>query len=368
MSEPLNSLGGPVDGEPSSGSDFSGEIAEAADALERQLPPAGGETEGGAPAAEKSPQPGAAKPPRAEKYQALQRGARGRFQRERRELERRRAQEADLNRRLEAQNEILKNTLEALRQARGGAAEPEEIPDPAVDPAGYQKWITAKIEGTTGAALKPLLDDLQFRRDEISRLTAEREQHEGLEQQRGELISQFEDWHYQYEQESPELAAGAADRVVAFREVMGDVFKGAGAPPQLFDQWLFALSRYAEAGGDNPVAFIDAVLCGIAERFGLEPDTGGGNGSGNGNGHSPTVRAPSEPARVAAVRARAGSVASAAPRQAARAAQHQSEARDLLEGGVTDLGQIKAAALRDAGGNPALAAKLLATLLQQPGA
>lgn len=275
------------------------------------------------------------------------------------------ARQAEYDRRIAEQNELMKAMVEHLR----GQQKPmeEEIPDAALDPAGFAKWLKAQNE----SAVRPILEHLE----RMQTLEGQRQQEQVLHQQRQEqareIQTSLEDFEAAYLDAAPEVAAGCRERATSMRQALVEGFTESGLEPAAAAEragYLYLLiAREAEERGENPVAAIDAFVVGIARAFGLEP--GGGPpaaGTGNGGGHYQPPQ-PSEAARLAEVQRRSAAASNAGPRVPARETAPGSELKELIGAGVTDINALRAAALRDSHGDMQAASYAMSRALQ-PGA
>lgn len=256
-------------------------------------------------------------------------------------------------------NAVMQQMLDHLRGLQG--PKEEEIPDP-LDPR-FGAWLKEQNEklltGALDERLRPALDFIAEQRERAEQTAQEQQDQEHREGVARAITSDLESFEQQYLQEAPDVAVGSRDRLETMREHLMGSFVDAGEDPGraqgLCDSWIYAIAADARSRGENPVAKIDAVLTALAMRLGgLEP-VGQGDGpvTWGGNGHQPPPPpAPrNETSRLAAVQQRARASATAAPRVASRENQPKSELQELVRAGVVEMKRLKAAALRDAGGN-----------------
>lgn len=291
-------------------------------------------------------------------YRKLQTGYRERQRLKDQELRERRQLQTEYERRIEAQNALMEQQLEVLRAQR--PAEEEEVPDPALDPAGFAKWQ----RGLIAEAMKPVLEAQQWTRQQVETVQQARQQEAQQQEHVQQRVAQFEAWEREYQEASPELAYGGRERFESMRSVVGGAFADIGSPPEMGDLFFRAMAEQAERAGENPVAYIDGWVTALAARFGMEPI-----GPGE-EGHQPAPVAAAAPtpqqaelARLQAVRTRSAPAGNAAPRVVGRQPQAQSDLQDLFRAGVQDINQLRAAALRDSHGDMAAAANALNSLL-----
>jgi hypothetical protein len=324
------------------------------------------------PTAAPEPQAAQPPPPPAPSWHDRQRqateGWRQRQQAKTRELQERRAREAELtearaemDRRLEAQNKILQDTLAALRGKNG---DQEEIPDPALDPAGFQKWLQTQQQ----SALQPILADIEARNQRIQ----EFEQQRALEAQQQEAQQQrqaaFQQYEREYQEIAPDVAYGSRERVSSVMELLTETYATSGYEnPERYTLAFFnSIAAAAEANGDNPVAAIDRWCTAYAAQMGFVPVDPGDPLDWSEAAPPAPVQPPPRPAqeadRLAAVQRRAAAAGNAAPRVQGWTTPERSETRDLWNSGVTDMRQIQAAALRETKGNMRAAADLINSL------
>lgn len=258
-------------------------------------------------------------------------------------------------------NAVMQQMLDHLRGLQG--PKEEEIPDP-LDPR-FGAWLKEQNEklltGALDERLKPALDFIAEQRERAQQTAQEQQDQEHREGVARAITSDLESFEQQYLQEAPDVAIGSRDRLETMREHLMGSFVDAGEDPGraqgLCDSWIYAIAADARSRGENPVAKIDAVLTALAMRLGgLEPVGQGDDVAwgGNGHGHQPPPPPPAprnETSRLAAVQQRARASAPAAPRVASRENQPKSELQELVRAGVVEMRRLKAAALRDAGGN-----------------
>lgn len=320
-------------------------------------------------AAEEQP----AAPPRAALRQQATQGWRQRQQARDRELRERRALQEGYESRLAEANRLNMAALEALRSG-APAPQEEEIPDPTLDPVGFARYMRESNQRAIQEALKPLMDAEQARREADQQRWQEGQRTAAQSEAVAARRELQDDWRAAYEQDAPDLAAGFDDRYIFMHEKVSGAWTGLchpGDEATLTNTQFGAVMRYAEAVGANPVMFLDAWMENLAGQFGWSPAGGAVGGAapapvnGNGNGHQPAAE--TEIDRLAKVRQRASGATSAAPRQPGRATTTRSELQDLLRGGVRDIPQLQAAAIKDAGGDRGKAAILMQQAAAQVG-
>lgn len=328
------------------------------------------------PGSTPSPKPAAPPPvetkpttsPRSEGYRRLQEGAKGRFQREKRELQERRTRQAQMEEQVRQSNALLEKQLEVMKGLRPPEQE-EKAPDFMLDPDGFAAWTVGKTEAAIQAALKPVLEAEERRQAQVDQIIQEREQAAHVEAATNQLIDQYQTWEQEYIRDAPELAVGFQERFHTMRDmILAPAFEDAGYSPQeaqdRVNLWFHAISQGAAQEGRQPAAVLDAFFAGIARQFGHEP-IGLDDVGDNGNGHQPAPRRPSETERQVNVQRRAAGAASAAPRVAARTPQTSSMLDDLYRGGERDRNALLSAAMKDAHGDPRIAAVALQRLAAQ---
>ncbi len=347
-------------------------LDDATELLESVMEKTGGgrETSGDAPAPAPrqatSPAPGEApaKPGRFENYRGYQ--ARQTEGYKRRQAEQRRQYHEAVDWRRQAQeqivqqNKVMEQTLELLRKQNPEQA--AEIPD-ALDPR-FPAWLQEQMASKVAEVNKPLLEWVQQQQEERQQTLLQQQQEQERQQVAEHITGTYQGYQAEYEQQAPEMAHGFLDRFETARTLKANTFSRMGydseTAQKMGDMQLFAIGRAAEAVGENPVAAIDAYVCAEMAAYGFEPIEPGDDPQAVWN--PPPQR--TETSRLAAVQQRARPAASAAPRVASRAQQPASELQELVRGGVTPdskggLRQLRAAALRDAGGDMAAAAMAL---------
>lgn len=282
-----------------------------------------------------------------------------------RELRERRALQEQYEARMAETNRLAAQALEALRAGRPPVQEePEEIPDPVLDPPGFYRWLQAQNQRAIQEALKPITEAEQARQQAQQQRWQESQRSEAQNEAIAARREMQDDWMAAYRQDAPDLAAGFDDRYVFMHERVSGAWSGLAQPGDeatLTNLQFGAVMRYAEEVGTNPVMFLDAWFENLAGQFGWGlAGAPAGSGSASAPVHQPAAAAASEVDRLAKVRARANGATSAAPRQPGRATTTRSELQDLLRAGVSDINQLRAAALKDSGGNMQQAAVMLA--------
>jgi len=278
----------------------------------------------------------------------------------------------------ERTQQLLREAAELVRQRN---TPQEEIPDPTLDPAGFAKWLQAQNASGLDERLKPLMDHFTKHNDTLQRLEEHRAMEAQERQQIAEEADRFRGWAAEYQREHPQLAHGAPERFATGRNLLKEGFEAVGWKDAQgrADRVIAQIAWEAGEEGGNGAAAIDAffnsliygvskqlVDAGLLEHPILPASPGNGNG-GAAHAGPQLASQPSEAQRLAEVRRRAAPAASAAPqqRESAPPAQH-SEARELYLAGVGDQkggwGRIKAAAIRDCGGDERAAVKLINSL------
>lgn len=330
----------------------------------------------GQPGGQPPAQPGAS---RLDGYRRMQTGFRGRMEARNRELRALKDERERLQGVLGSNNETMRGILETIRKQREGGEGEAEMPDPALDPAGFAAWQDARLAKLLDERLGPVVKDVETRREREEREAQERQQAEQQQAQAQEFLGHLEADAAAYEEMAPELAAGATDRVASFRGLLADAFTDAYGDPQQGNQvanlFVRGVAIHARNMGQNMAAAVDAAVTGMIVRMGeafgipIEPDGLGGEmggGNGHGNGHQPAPQPQNnggEIARLERVRQRARGAANAAPALPARDSAPAGKLQDLVRAGVTDVRQLHRAALQDAHGNMMEAQRLLGQLL-----
>lgn len=318
------------------------------------------------PAPGQQPSGEAPKPSRFDQYRQLQttnqQGYRQRHQQQqakaREAIEwRRQAQEQIVQ-----QNQVMQQTLELLK--RQNPEQAEQIPD-VLDPK-YSTWLQEQLGKQYSEINRPVLEYIQAQQAREQE-TLQRQQAEFEQQQVAQHItSTYQSYQAEYEQTAPEMAHGFGDRFQTARSLKAATFSRMGydqeTAQKMGDMQLFAIGRAAEAVGENPVAAIDAYVCAEMGAYGFEPIGPDDDAHAQAAWTPPPPR--TETSRLARVQERARPAAGNTPRVASRVQQPTSELQELVRGGVTPdskegMRQLRAAALRDAGGNMAAAAVAL---------
>lgn len=349
------------------------------------------------PAAAPEPPPAAPQhqaPRFAEGLKKFQGGYKGRIQRDRAETQRLRSLE-DRYTQSQAETARLLQAATDVMRAKGVAEPEEEIPDPVLNPAEFQKWLLGKHSATVTDALKPVLAAMARQEERFTHLEQSRAAQAEDQERHEAATQQFLAWERDYQQESPDLAAGARERYTATRDAFGRALGPAGVESelqqQLAEMHLFAVASGADRSGHNGVAAMDGFAYGLYREYyemvrqdlavdGIQipPFEGGGAAPAPvatttpiapavASAPAPMAAGPSEIDRLRAVQQRTAVVGNAAPRVAGRAADGSSELQRLYRGGVRDPLALRATALKEAGGNMALASKLISGLIDEMG-
>lgn len=279
----------------------------------------------------------------------------------------------------------------ALTQKPG---EQEPPPDPFVDFAAFQAWQAKQQDAALDARLKPLMD--YFQQSQQKEQAAAQQQYHSQQQQEhiSRTTSSLQEAHAAYAQQSPEQAYGAEERISFGLETLTDVFSGGLGWTQdaanLAGKMTLAVAQYAQAGGENPAAAVDAFYTNLTQVIGesirshyaalgydlpaIMPATPGGDSWDGGQQQidpapfqqrqiDPAAR---ENARLQAVRQRSTGVASPRPRQPARGnnAQPQSRAHALANdyaraGRPVDWDAVQRQATAESGGNKMMALRIM---------
>jgi len=279
----------------------------------------------------------------------------------------------------------------ALSQKPG---EQEEPPDPFTDWAGFQAWQAKQQDAALDARLKPLMD--YFQQSKAKEEAAAQQQYHGQQQQEqiSQTTSALQEAHAAYAEQFPELAHGAEERISFGLEALTSVFSNGLGWTQdganLAGKVTLAVAQYAQAGGENPAAAVDAFYTNLIQEVGesirghyaalgydlpeiMPASPGGYQEQDPGYLQQPYQQAPQqldpsarENARLQAVRQRSQGVASPRPRQPARGAnaQPQSRAHALANdyrraNRPVDWDQVQRLATQESGGNKMMALKIM---------
>lgn len=280
----------------------------------------------------------------------------------------------------------------ALTQKPG---EQEPPPDPWTDFPAFQAWQAKQQDAALDARLKPLMD--YFQQTQQREQSAAQQQFHSQQQQEhiARTTSSLQEAHAAYAQQHPELAHGAEERISFGLEALTSVFSNGLGWTQdganLAGKVTLAVAQYAQAGGENPAAAVDAFYTNLIQEVGesirghyaalgydlpeILPATPGGYQEQDGGyqqqpyqpQYQPQVNpAARENARLQAVRQRSQGVASPRPRQPARGnnAQPQSRAHALANdyaraGREVDWNAVQRLATQEAGGNKTMALRIM---------
>jgi len=259
---------------------------------------------------------------------------------------------------LARQNELNQSLLQLLQ--RMSPAEKEAIPDP-LDP-NFGTWLQKQLGAAMDERLSPILER-QRQADEAWQAQQQAQQEAEQTRAMGESISgHFQMREAEYLEHVPS-AEGVRERIEATREFLAQAFTMAGTPQEVAQQradaQLFLIGHEAETQGHNGVAAMDAYAVALLTQAGwLDP------GADRGRQQQQYQPPPQTDAgRLARVQQRARPAASSSPRVAARNHSKPSELETLFAAGETNLRTLRAAALRETGGNMEQAAVLLNGLL-----
>lgn len=391
MSDDLIPMGNDLGGDgPSFSPDTSAPDAGADDhglaGLDQALGGGGGQqfTPAPAQAPQQRPQPQTGQ--RAGAYRHAQRTWSQRNRERNQQLEQLRAEREGYAAQMREVAELLKGVAGSFPQQQKTDEPP---PDPMLDPGGFQAWWTKQNSSMLDERLKPLMDNFAAIKANQD-AAAQREQQSYQQQQ---MVQQTEGMlvnaQRAYEEQFPELAYGAEDRITSGLETLSRVFEnqlGWGSDGAAMAQRVtLAIAQYAQAGGENPAAAVDAFYTGLIQEVadglhefyaaqGIElPPFFVQMGQG---AQQPTYQpapAPQQPnpaarenQRLQQVRQRAQNVANPRPRQPARGSGNQptSQAWALAAsyraaGQSVDWNRVAQVAKQEAGGNLKLAQQIM---------
>lgn len=279
----------------------------------------------------------------------------------------------------------------ALTQKPG---EQEPPPDPWTDFPAFQAWQAKQQDAALDSRLKPLMD--YFQQSKAQEQAAAQQQFHSQQQQEhiSRTTSLLQDSHASYAQQFPEQAHGSEERITFGLEALTSVFSNGLGWTQdganLAGKVTLAVAQYAQAGGENPAAAVDAFYTNLIQEVGesirghyaalgydlpaIMPVTPGGNSWDGGQQQidpallqqrqgDPAAR---ENARLQAVHQRSQGVASPRPRQPARGnnAQPQSRAHALANdyrqaNRPVDWDAVQRQATAEAGGNKTMALRIM---------
>ncbi len=284
--------------------------------------------------------------------------------------------------------DLMKQTV-ALTQKPG---EQEPPPDPFTDWAGFQAWQAKQQDALLDAKLKPVIEYYKQTRERDEQVAQQQYHSQQQQEQITHTTSALQEAHASYARDYPELAHGAEERITFGLEALTNVLSnGLGwteQGAQLAGTITLSIAKYAAAGGENPAAAVDAFYTNLTQEIGesirshyaalgydlpeIMPAAPGGYQEQGGGYQQPMYQQPQvdpaarENARLQAVRQRSQGVASPRPRQPARGnyAQPGSRAHALANdyrraGRDVDWNQVTRVAKEEAGGNFALAQKII---------
>lgn len=330
--------------------------------------------------------PAPARPDRRETYAKGQRTWKSRQEEKNRQLQELREERESWKSHLAGMVQQVQEYVAAVK----GVPKAEEAPDPMLYPVEFQAWLSKQQDANLDAKLAPALEQLKLITGRIEE-TDQQHQHAAEQQRLQQQTEQMLQGEFQeYAQTYPELAYGAEDRITSGLETLTRVFEQNLGWDQdgatMAGRVVFAISEYARKGGENGAAAVDAFFTGLIQDVaaGLQehysamgydlPDFGPVYPDGS---TAPAYQAPPPPPSPAAreqqrleqVRARAGSVSSARPRQPARnnGNQPKSKAEALAAqyrraGREVDWNAVNRLAKEEAGGNLTLALKIMQSI------
>lgn len=359
-----------------------GGVADAAAALEHQVADPGSSAPAPTAATATFGEQPAPRPPGSpstwqQQNRAFQENFRQRQLRVRQEAGQLREQKRLADEQIQESNRLLQTAIDAVKAGRPDAAV-EPMPDPYTQGPEFAAWLAKQSEATVQKLLGPIAESVQWQRQQLEQAQQQSAQQTQQTEAQRARTEQFLGWEAAYQQAAPEASYGVRERFHSVRDVLADGFVERGVSPDEAQRMavlhLHAIAQDAEARGENPVAAMDSfgtgVVMAMARRLGVEivpvepgdPLEGWGEVEGNGHQPAPAPAPPTEAQRLAAVRQRAGSVGNAGPRAPARSRAPQSETVALFRAGAT-VNELRAAALREAGGNMARASEILGALV-----
>lgn len=273
--------------------------------------------------------------------------------------------------------------------------EQEPPPDPMLDWAGFQAWQAKQQDAALDARLKPIMD--YFQQSKSREEAAAQQQYHSQQQQEqiAHTTSSLQEAHAAYAEQYPELAHGAEERISFGLEALTSVFSNGLGWTQdganLAGKVTLAVAQYAQAGGENPAAAVDAFYTNLIQEVGesirghyaalgydlpeIMPAAPGGYQDAGYPQQQPVQQqfqpqqvdpAARENARLQAVRNRSQGVASPRPRQPARGSNGQPQSRahalanDYRQAGrPVDWDQVQRLATQESGGNKTMALKIM---------
>lgn len=363
-----------------SGPDDGG-VADAAAALEHQVADPGSSSP--APTAATAPSGGqpASRPPASpaswqQQNRAYQESYQQRQRRERQESAQLREKYRLAEQQMEDSNKLYQQAIDVLRASQA-PAQVEPMPDPYTQGPEFAAWLAKQSEATVQKLLGPIAESVQWQRQQLEQAQQQSVQQTQQTEAQRARTEQFLNWEAAYQQEAPEASYGVRERFHSIRDVLAEGFIEQGDSPEVAQQnailHLHAIAEMADRRGGNPVAAMDSFGTGLvmatARKLGIEivpvepgdPLEGWGDDGNNWHQSAAPPAPPTEAQRLAAVRQRAGSVGNAGPRAPARSRAPQSETAALFRSGAT-VNELRAAALREAGGNMQRASEILGAL------